>query len=151
MKKRTRGRDYAFQLTYSAEITEADVQSIKDDFRLEYPEENEEMREFGETLFEKTAENKTANENLIRQFLNEKWTYERLGVIEKCILRVALTELFTGDAPTYAIMNDYVGFGKEYGDDKSAAFINGILESIRTKFSIERGNERRTKREECGN
>lgn len=151
MKKRTKGRDYAFQLTYSAEITEADVQSIQDDFRLEYPDESGDMREFGETLFAKAAEDKAANESVVRQFLNEKWTYERLGVTEKCILRLALTELFKGDAPTYAIMNDYVGLAKEYGDDKSAAFINGILESIRTKFSIERGNERRTKREECGN
>lgn len=147
MKKRTAGRDYAVKLAYSSAITEAAPEEAIKDFRLEYPEEDEETRTFAEELFIKTFGNKISDEAVIRQFLTEKWPYERIGVLEKSILHTAVTELFTGDAPTYAVMDDYVTLAKNYGDDKSASFVNGILDNIRTKFSIERGNERRNKRE----
>lgn len=143
MRRRTKGRNYALQMMYALEITENEPGQLKRDFMLEYPDENPSVREFAESLFDKAYENRDADESSIRQFLTEKWPYERLGVVEKCILRLAITELFHGDAPVYAILDDYVTMGKEYGDDKAASFINGILDSIRVKFSIERGNERK--------
>lgn len=143
MRRRTKGRNYALQMMYALEITENDPAQMKQDFMLEYPDENAAVRDFAESLFDKAYENRDADESSIRQFLTEKWPYERLGVVEKCVLRLAITELFHGDAPVYAILDDYVTMAKEYGDDKTAAFINGILDSIRVKFSIERGNERK--------
>lgn len=143
MRRRTKGRNYALQIMYAQEITESEPTELKKDFLLEYPDEDLTVRAFAENLFDKAYENRETDESTIRQFLTDKWPYERLAVVEKCILRLAVTEFFHGDAPAYAVLDDYVTIAKEYGDDKAASFINGILENIRVKFSIERGDERK--------
>ena len=71
------------------------------------------------------------------------WTIDRIGAIERCILRLGISELFEGDAPYYAVIDDYVTLAKNYGDEKSASFVNGILENVKNKFSIELYNDKK--------
>ena len=63
--------------------------------------------------------------------INERttgWTTDRMGKAELAILRLAVYELLFDDAvPNAVAINEAVELAKRYGQDESAAFINGVL------------------------
>lgn len=142
-RKRTQGRDYAIQMLYSATLADNSVNETKSSFRLEYADEAEDILDFADKLFETAYKNKEKDEAIISELINKNWTIDRIGAIERCILRLGISELFEGDAPYYAVIDDYVTLAKNYGDEKSASFVNGILENVKNKFSIELNNGRK--------
>jgi len=59
----------------------------------------------------------------------ENWRLERMSVIDRNILRLAVFELhFTDDVPTSVAINEAVEIAKRYSTDDSGSFINGILD-----------------------
>lgn len=138
---KSRGREIAVQMLYSSLISETDCKETIDSFRLEYSDEDEKSILLAEQLFNSAFNNKDKDEELISQFISKNWSIERIGSVEKCILRLAVNELFLGETPFYAVIDEYVTLAKVYGDDKSASFVNGVLESIKNKFSIELTND----------
>ena len=140
IRKRTKAREIAIQMMYCAEITEETPENVLKNFWDSIDDIDSSVKEFAVELFTKSYETTEKNDELIKQFISKTWTFDRIGIIEKNILRLALTELFDEDTPIYAIMDDYVTLLKSFTDVKTASFINGILENIRNKFSIERNN-----------
>ena len=63
--------------------------------------------------------------------INERttgWTTDRMGKAELAILRLAVYELLFDDTvPNAVAINEAVELAKRYGQDESAAFINGVL------------------------
>ncbi|MCG8512871.1 MAG: transcription antitermination factor NusB [Halanaerobiales bacterium] len=57
------------------------------------------------------------------------WKINRMALIDRNILRIALYEL-DNNLPVGVVINEAVELAKEYGDEKSASFINGILAKI---------------------
>ena len=60
----------------------------------------------------------------------EGWTADRLGVVERSALRVAVRELQTGEVPAEVAINEAVAFAKRYASDDAAKLVNGILGRI---------------------
>jgi transcription antitermination protein NusB len=60
----------------------------------------------------------------------EHWRIERLGVIERNILRIAIFELRTETAPPKVIINEAVQLAHWFGGQKSPGFVNGVLDRI---------------------
>ena len=141
VRKRTKGRDYAVQMLYSSIVAENTPEETKSSFRLEYEKELPEILDFADKLFDTAYKNKEKDETLISEFIAKNWTIDRIGLLERCILRLGISELFEGDAPYYAVIDDYVTLAKSYGDEKSASFVNGILENVKNKFSLEMKND----------
>lgn len=54
------------------------------------------------------------------------WDINRISPVEKNILRIALFEI-NNEIPPGVAINEAVEVAKEYGNEKSPAFINGIL------------------------
>lgn len=140
VRKRTRSRLYAVQMMYSAEMTETSPEVTVENFWKSIPEEDLSVVDFAEKLFYEAFSRMNQNDELMKQFISQSWSFDRVGLVEKSILRLAIYELFEGEAPVYAVMDEYVTLAKCFSDDKSASFVNGVLENIRVKFSVERGN-----------
>lgn len=69
-------------------------------------------------------------DSLIEENLTN-WSLQRLLRIDLAILRVAVNEMcFTNLAPTGVVINESVELAKEYSDENSYRFINGVLSSI---------------------
>lgn len=67
---------------------------------------------------------------LIASHLKE-WSMERLHHIDRAILRVAVNEMFfTHFAPESVTMNECVALAKQYSDENSYRFINGVLSAL---------------------
>ncbi len=58
------------------------------------------------------------------------WPADRLGAVERSILRVALFELDRGDPPKEVVIDEAVRLAKRYASDDAARLVNGILGRI---------------------
>jgi transcription antitermination factor NusB len=66
------------------------------------------------------------------QSCSEHWSLERIGVVERNILRLAIYELrFLPDIPPNVSINEAVEVAKRYGAQDAWLFINGILDRIK--------------------
>ena len=61
---------------------------------------------------------------------SEGWTADRLGVIERNVLRIAVLELDAGTVPREVAMDEAVRLAKRYASDDGAKLVNGILGRI---------------------
>ena len=63
------------------------------------------------------------------------WNIERIGIVELCLLEMAVYEiLYMPKIPLGASINEAVELAKIYCDEKSPAFLNGILGTIGKQF-----------------
>jgi N utilization substance protein B len=60
----------------------------------------------------------------------EGWTADRLGAIERNILRIALHEIDGDDVPDEVAIDEAVTLAKRYASDDAARLVNGILGRI---------------------
>jgi N utilization substance protein B len=60
----------------------------------------------------------------------EGWTADRLGVVERSALRVAIRELDRGQIPAEVAIDEAVGFAKRYATEEAGRLVNGILGRI---------------------
>ena len=71
------------------------------------------------------------------------WTVERLGVVERSILRVAVYELLAeADVPEAVVVNEAVTLAKRFCSAEAGALVNGILGSLtaETRAGTHRSN-----------
>jgi N utilization substance protein B len=61
---------------------------------------------------------------------SEGWTAERLGAVERNVLRIAVQELDGEDVPDDVAINEAVELAKRYASDDAARLVNGILGRI---------------------
>jgi len=60
----------------------------------------------------------------------EGWGLDRLGLVDRNILRLALYELLHTDTPPEVVIDEAVELAKEYGTENAPKFINGILDRV---------------------
>lgn len=68
------------------------------------------------------------------------WKLQRLSKITLAILRVAVCEMQfqrTDDVPVSVSINEAVELAKMYGNEKDAAYVNGVLSSVAKALSGE--------------
>jgi len=61
---------------------------------------------------------------------SDEWTADRLGAVERNILRVALEELDAADIPQEVVLDEAVTLAKRYASDDAGKLVNGILGRI---------------------
>ena len=62
------------------------------------------------------------------------WRLERLGAIERSVLRLAGAELLAGDTPPRVAIQEGVTLAERYGSPQSARFVNGVLDALARKL-----------------
>jgi transcription antitermination factor NusB len=86
--------------------------------------------EFFESLIRGVSENLTALDKEIESRL-ENWTMERLGRVERAILRLGCYELLhCEDIPREVSLDEMVELSKSFCDARSKDFVNGVLDAI---------------------
>ena len=58
------------------------------------------------------------------------WRLERLGAVERAVLRIAAAELRRGDPPARVTIQEAVRLAERYGSAQSARFVNGVLDAL---------------------
>jgi len=75
----------------------------------------------------------------IVQNLSRNWRIERMALVERNVIRLALFELkFSTAVPTNVALNEAVELAKRFGTSEGAAFVNGLLDRAATELQIRR-------------
>ena len=66
--------------------------------------------------------------------LSQNWRLERMAVVERNVIRIALYELgHAPSVPTAVGINEAVELAKRYGTAEGVAFVNGLLDRAATE------------------
>lgn len=58
---------------------------------------------------------------------SDEWPADRLGVVERNVVRIGLFELERGDVPVEVAIDQAVSLAKRYASEDAARLVNGIL------------------------
>ena len=124
----TRGRARALQALYAADLR--DIKQVKriattvfDDLAIDPAE-----RLFASRLVATVADRGVALDAALSE-VTANWRLERLGAIERSVLRLAAAELAREEAPVRVVLQEAVRLAERYGTERSARFVNGVLDA----------------------
>ena len=136
--RRRRAREAALQILYQWEIGRTDVErAIETFFALQWPDAQapaEELRVFASDLARDTVSRLPAIDPLIAETA-ERWRPERMAVLDRLLLRMAVCELLRDPAtPPAVVINEALELARTFSTEESVKFINGMLDGIRKKI-----------------
>ena len=125
---RRKSRETTMKLIYEMQIKKEGFEEIFEDFK-EHTEED--TSELDLEYITKTLKGVTENLELIDATISKhliNWKIDRLSKIDLAILRLAVYEItFEEDIPSIVCINEAIELAKEYSQDITGAFINGVL------------------------
>jgi len=126
--KRRKGREVVLQSSYAAMISGAKPGEVLED-QLGRRESAPDTAAFARSLMDKVAGNRPELDTWMKGLISEKWSPERLGVLEKAILVIGLAELkFCPDVPVKVVINEALELTRRYCDENAVGFVNGVLD-----------------------
>jgi N utilization substance protein B len=100
-------------------------------FAEHLPEASDAVRAFAETLVRGAVASHQDIDALIEK-QSSHWRLERLAVIDKSILRLAVWELqHQPDTPSAVVLNEALELARTFSGGESVKFVNGVLDGIR--------------------
>ncbi|MDF1799157.1 MAG: transcription antitermination factor NusB [Planctomycetota bacterium] len=131
MKKRTRARELALQALYQLDIQGESFAEEVSAF-VHDEESDKETAEFALSLVRGVILEQEVIDARIRE-VAQNWDLERMAIVDRNVLRMATQELmFMDEIPPKVSINEAIELGKRFSTKNSGAFINGILDRIKT-------------------
>ena len=122
---RRKAREKAIQVLFQIDVGKHTAEDA-----LENVLEGQETDPFLKQLIDKTLEHLEEIDAIIKKYLI-KWPFERLGNIDKAVLRLAISEMkYIDDIPIKVSLNEAIEMAKTFGDDETRRFTNGVLSKI---------------------
>jgi transcription antitermination protein NusB len=139
---RHRARESALQILYQWDIGKGDVDRAAETFfSRQWPDAGpppDDLRAFASTLAHDTVERLDAVDPLIAETA-QRWRPERMAVLDRLILRMAVCELLRDRAtPPAVIINEALELARTFSTEEAVKFINGMLDAIRKRLDVER-------------
>ena len=135
---RHRAREAALQILYHWDIGRADVTSAANTFfTLQWPDADPPdagLRALASSLARDTVERIDDIDSLIAD-TTERWRPERMAVLDRLILRMAICEMLRDpETPPAVVINEALELARTFTTEESVKFINGMLDAIRKKI-----------------
>ncbi len=136
MGKRRRARESAIQCLYQWEVTGADPELILQGYWESRGRVDADLKRFAESLVLGTVAHAEEIDAMIsKQSLH--WRMERLGLVEKSILRLGGYELiYEDETPAAVVIDEAVELSKRFADAEAGPFINGVLDGMRKRAGV---------------
>jgi N utilization substance protein B len=139
-------RASALQMLYQAEVGRMGPQEAigafwrldrsgeasPDELREE-PDEalTDDLREFANDLVRETLVRVEAIDQLLVAHAHN-WRLERMAVIDRLVLRLAVCELLTHpETPPKVVINEALELARTFSGDEAVGFVNGVLDAVR--------------------
>ena len=134
MSRRRKQRELAIQLVYAMDLTGDKFEDARYRFTQVDPARRKAWGKFAERLASQCeAHREEIDEKLSNALKN--WRMERLAAIDRAMLRLAICELICfEDIPIRVTINEYIELARDFGNDESPAFINGVLDAVAREF-----------------
>jgi N utilization substance protein B len=143
MGTRRTARELALQALYQLELV-GEAGLLPFDAFCAHFQVSRKAMDYAGTLFAGVRENMAEIDSLISKHA-QNWRLERMSVVDRTILRIAVFELaFREDVPASVLINEAVEIAKRFSTDESGPFINGILDAMTREKGV--GPESATKK-----
>ncbi len=131
MPSRRRSRESALQMLYQWEVGGAAPDKVVADYLEHFTgERGAPVDRFAERLFRSAAANAPELDTLVRRHAR-RWAPERMSLVVRNLLRLAVGELRTADTPASVVIDEAVEIGRRFAGDNTTAFLNGVLDAVR--------------------
>ncbi|MCK9483624.1 MAG: transcription antitermination factor NusB [Candidatus Marinimicrobia bacterium] len=129
MRERRAARELALQALYAEELTGYPLAQVVEDV-IEESDLQGELKVFTKELFMAAALHRDELDKFI-QDKSENWDFERIAIIDRLIIRMAICEFkYFDDIPPKVSISEAIEIAKRYSTDDSSAFVNGILDAV---------------------
>jgi N utilization substance protein B len=130
MGSRRKAREVALQFLYQLDLHEAeDPMPHELEFWQRHPVDTD-TQAFAEALVRGSKQHQGKIDQLLAQYA-EHWELERMAVVDRNILRMAVFELlWQPEVPAKAAINEAIEIAKKFGTTESSRFVNGVLDRI---------------------
>lgn len=139
--KRRQAREMALQMLYQREVGRLEPRQLVREFDLH--SFRAETADADATLHASKAalayartllEGSLVNQELIDTLIDEQaenWRLERMPVVDRNVLRLAVYELcHQPDVPPVVVIDEAIELAKKFGSEQSGRFVNGILDAL---------------------
>lgn len=134
------GREFAMQFLFQIDVEDVEDKNKALEIFWGQVEESEILpmnriyrkgREFAEELISGVFKHIDEIDSKIEN-ASDKWNIDRMIVVDKNLMRIATYEmLYCDDIPAPVSIDEAIEIAKDFSDEKSAKFINGILDKIK--------------------
>ena len=130
MATRREAREWAVQILFQWDFNPGEMDRVLKDFWSERKGSARE-RQFAESLARGAIEKRESVDEAIRKYA-DNWDIRRMGAVDRNVMRIAVYEmLYRPDIPPVVSINEAVDIARDFSDDASAKFVNGILDRLR--------------------
>lgn len=132
MGTRRKARECALQMLFAADVAKTQTRVLTANYWNELGEEafDEKMQEFSNNLVIGTLREIGAIDDKIRTRA-EHWRIERMAIVDRNVLRLAVFEFLFEDTPHTVVINEALEIARRFSTFEATQFINGILDAIK--------------------
>jgi N utilization substance protein B len=142
MAARHRSRQRALQVLYEHDIRgESLPDAVRHFYGTLHSEDDDACPADADAFMEQLAHGTVARSADIDKLISERsanWRLERMSVVDRNILRMAIYEMSEMETPPAVVIDEALELARQFSGDESVAFINGVLDAIRKGLEAER-------------
>jgi N utilization substance protein B len=137
---RRRAREAALQMLYQWEVGRASPHEAIATYWPAHDTEqplDESLREFANELVRGTIGRVSEIDGILGAHA-QNWRVERMAVIDRLVLRLAVYELLAyAGTPPRVVINEALELARAYSGEDAVPFVNGVLDSVRKELKRE--------------
>ena len=131
---RHRARESAFQMLYQWEVGRAAIDEVAANYLAIEQEGVTPLtpvnRRFAESLVAGTVAHVAEIDQLITSHAKH-WRIERIAIVDRLILRLAIFELLHApDTPPSVVIDEAIELARTFSEEEAVRFVNGILDAV---------------------
>lgn len=129
---RRKARESALQMMFAADVINVESGVLTEDYWNELGEADtdDKTRMFANNLVAGALSNVQAIDDKIRTWA-EHWRIERMAIVDRNVLRLAVYEFLYEDTPHTVVINEALEIARRFSTFEATQFINGILDAIK--------------------
>ena len=131
---RHRSRKRALQVLFEWDMRRDPVDSAINHYYDTLYSEESETKPKTDRFMEELARGTVQESAEIDKVIEEKaqnWRLERMAVVDRNILRLAIFEIRQNAVPPAVIIDEAIELARQFSNDESIPFINGVLDAVR--------------------
>ncbi|HKP68898.1 MAG TPA: transcription antitermination factor NusB, partial [Pyrinomonadaceae bacterium] len=127
---RRKARECALQMLFAADVVKNTGLFSVDEYWRELGDNefDDKTKDFANNLVEGTLKNNEPIDDRIRTRA-EHWRIERMAIVDRNVLRLAVYEFLYEDTPHTVVINEALEIARRFSTFEATQFINGILDA----------------------
>ena len=144
MPARHRSRQHALQVLYQWDMRKQPMEEALESFYESVGSPDAETRLERDEFMEKLVRGASLrcaeiDARIVKH--SAHWRLERMSVVDRNILRLAVYEMSVGGTPAAVAIDEAIELARRFSGDESVPFINGVLDAVRKEKPEEESRE----------